>query len=240
MTIKNLVPALALSTATALVPGISKADGSGNIGFATDYVFRGIFQEDSSAYAGADYSTDSGLYVGTWWADVGQGTETDVYFGWSGGGDTITFKVGYTGYYYLDDFDGDYNEINLGLSAGIFALDVAVGSWDPLDTQSPIGGGSQDYTFASITLSPEKGPYYKYGVWTGDLVDNWMTSFTKDGSDDADYIEVGYTWSFEDQGIDFTAALINSGNLPVTENGFANPDGPDYSLTFGIKKTFSP
>jgi len=236
MKIKNLVPALALSTATAFVPGISKADGSGNIGFVTDYVFRGIFQEDSSAYVGADYSTDSGLYVGTWWADVGQGTESDIYFGWSGGSDTVTFKVGYTGYYYLDDFDGDYNEVNLGLSAGIFALDVAVGTYDPLTA----GVDDQDYTFTSVTLSPEKGPYYKYGVWSGDFAENIIAGYSKDGTDDADYIEVGYTWSFEDQGIDFSAALIHSGNLPVTENGFANPDGPDYSLTFGIKKTFAP
>jgi uncharacterized protein (TIGR02001 family) len=212
------------------------AEASGNIGFSTDYVFRGIFQEDSSAYAGADYTTDNGLYVGTWWADVGQGTETDVYFGWTGGGDTIKFKVGYTGYYYLDDFDGDYNEVNLGLTAGIFALDVAVGTYDPLAA----GLDSQDYVFTSVTLSPEKGPYYKYGMWSGDFADNIVPGLSKHGSDDADYIEIGYTWSFEDQGIDFTAALINSSNLPVTETGFGNPDGADYSLTFGIKKTFSP
>jgi uncharacterized protein (TIGR02001 family) len=234
MKIKNLV--LALSTTAGLVPAVSMAEGSGNIGFNTDYVFRGIFQEDSSAYVGADYTTDSGFYIGTWWADVGQGTESDVYFGWSGGSDTITFKVGYTGYYYLDDFDGDYNEVNLGLTASIFALDVAIGSYDPL---AP-GLDSQDYTFTSVTLSPEKGPYYKYGVWSGDFAENIIAGYSKDGTDDADYIEVGYTWSFEDQGIDFTAALIHSGNLPVTETGFGNPDGADYSLTFGIKKTFAP
>ena len=230
MKIKNLVSALALSTTTALVPAVSMAEGSGNIGFATDYVFRGIYQADSSAYAGADYTTDSGFYIGTWWADVGLGTESDVYFGWSGGSDAVTFKVGYTGYYYLDDFDGDYNEINLGLTAGIFAVDAAIGSYDPLS------GGSEDYQFLSVTLSPEKGPYYKYGMWGGDFADNVLPGITKSGTDDGDYIEVGYVWSFEDPGIDFSAALIHSSDLPVA--GLGNP--ADYILTFGIKKTFAP
>jgi hypothetical protein len=220
-----LVSALVLAAAT---PAVAMAGGSGNIGFVTDYVYRGIFQADSSAYAGADYSTDSGFYVGTWWADVGLGTETDVYLGYTGGNDSVTYKIGYTGYYYLDDFDGDYNEINLGLSAGIFAIDAAIGSYDPL------AGGSEDYTFLSVTLSPEMGPYYKYGVWGGDFADNVLPGLTKDGSDDGDYLEVGYAWSFEEPGIDFSAALIHSSSLRVAGND------ADYILTFGIKKNFAP
>lgn len=232
---RTLVPALVVAVAAAL-PATSMADVSGNIAFTTDYVYRGVFQAESSASAGVDYTNDSGLYLGTWWADVGQGTETDLYFGWSGGSDAVTFKVGYTAYLYLDDFDGDYNEINLGLTAGIFAVDAAVGTYDPLAD----GVDDQDYTFLSVTLSPEVGPYYKYGVWNGDFADNILPGLTKDGSDDGDYIEIGYTWSFEDQGIDFNAALIHSSNLPVTFTGFGNPDGADYALTFGIKKTFTP
>jgi uncharacterized protein (TIGR02001 family) len=222
-----LVSALVIAAAT---PAVSMAGGSGNIGFVTDYVYRGIYQADSSAYAGADYSTDSGFYVGTWWADVGLGTETDVYLGYTGGNDNITYKIGYTGYYYLDDFDGDYNEVNLGLSAGIFAIDAAIGSYDPLS------GGSEDYTFLSVTLSPEMGPYYKYGVWGGDFADNVLPGITKDLSDDGDYLEVGYAWSFEEPGIDFSAALIHSSTLPV--GGLGND--ADYILTFGIKKNFAP
>jgi uncharacterized protein (TIGR02001 family) len=223
-----------LLAAVVATPATSMAGGSGNIGYSTDYVFRGIFQEDSSAYVGADYSTDGGFYVGTWWADVGQGTETDIYLGYNFGGENVKFKVGYTGYLYLDDFDGDYNEINLGLSAGIFSLDVAVGEYD---AGTIWGLNDQDYTFTSITISPEKGPYYKYGMWGGDFADNILPLFTKDGTDDGDYLEVGYTWSLEDQGIDFSAALIHSSNLPVVETAFANPNGADYTLTFGIKKT---
>jgi len=227
---RTLIPALVIAAAAA-TPAVSMAQGSGNIGYASEYVFRGIYQAASSAYAGADYATDSGFYVGTWWADVGLGTETDVYFGYNGGNDDVTYKIGYTGYYYLDDFDGDYNEVNLGLYAGIFALDVAIGSYDPLGASS-----SQDYTFTSITLSPEKGPYYKYGMWGGDFADNILPSITQSGTDDGDYLEVGYAWSFEEQGIDLSAALVHSSDLPVA--GLGNT--ADYILTFGIKKTFAP
>ena len=76
-------------------------------------------------------ASDNGLYLGTWWADVSQGLETDIYCGYTGGGkDTVKFKIGYTGYRYFDNFDGNYDEVNLGLYAGIFALDVAAGTYD--------------------------------------------------------------------------------------------------------------
>jgi uncharacterized protein (TIGR02001 family) len=189
------------------------AEVSANIGWVSDYVFRGIYQEDSSAYAGIDYENENGFYLGTWGADVGQGLETDVYFGYSGG-DDFTYSIGYTGYYYTDDFDGSYNEVNLGIGYGIFALDVALGEYDA-DTLSP-GAGTTDYTFTSVTISPEKWPYFKFG------------SFSQDA--DGDYFEIGYTWSLEDDGIDLSIAVIDTDDFPGTNSG-------NTTLTFGITKT---
>jgi hypothetical protein len=235
---RTLVPALVLAAAAA-APATSNAEVTGNIGFVTDYIFRGIFQSESSAYAGADLTSENGFYLGTWWADVGIGTETDIYAGWQGGGDSMTFKIGYTGYRYLDDFDGDYDEINLGLYAGIFALDVAVGQYDgdKFFSGDPVAGGNQDYIFTSVTLTPEMGPYYKVGMWSGDYVDN-ILSQAKSGNDDPDgiYFEIGYSYEIEDHGIVFSAALDWSSDLIV--GPFSNGSGelPDYALTFGIKK----
>jgi hypothetical protein len=233
-----LIPSLVLATA-AVIPVVSMAEVTGNIGFSSDYVFRGVQQASSSAYAGADYVGESGFYLGTWWADVGVGNETDIYFGWSGGTDTVTYKIGYTAYRYLDDFDGDYDEINLGLAAGIFALDIAVGQYD---TNVLWGLGDQDYLFTSVTLSPEKGPYYKLGIWGGDITDTVFPTpngggnpgLTRTGSDGGEYLEVGYTYSLEDAGVDLSAALIYSDDLPVNSSLTG-----DYTLTFGIKKSFS-
>jgi len=217
MKIKNFVPALVLSAVA--VPATSMAETTANIGWVSDYLYRGIFQEDSSASAGVDYTHDSGFYLGTWGADVGDGLETDIYFGFAGG-DKFTYKVGYTGYYYTDDFDGTYNEVNLGVGYGIFALDVAVGEYDGSDI---LGTAAADYTFTSITISPEKGPYYKFGSFSDEF--------------DGDYIEVGYTYSIEDAGVDLSLALVGSDDLNVSDPD-DNETG-DWKLTFGIKKNIS-
>ena len=207
----------------AAIPGVTLADTSANAGWSSEYIFRGIFQEDSSAYAGLDYATDSGLYVGTWGADVGLGLETDLYFGFAGGED-FTYKIGFTGYYYTDDFDDTYQEINLGVGYGIFALDVAIGEWDGFGTP-------YDYTFTSITISPEKGPYYKFGLWGDDFGDLLTAG-------DPEYFEIGYAHSLEDLGVDLSIAVTFSDDLVVANPDDGNEALADYALVFGVKKTF--
>jgi hypothetical protein len=189
------------------------AEVSANIGWTSEYIFRGIFQEDSSAFAGVDYAHDSGFYLGTWGADVGDGLETDLYFGYAGGED-FTYKIGYTGYYYTDDFDDTYNEVNLGIGYGLFALDVAIGEWDGFGT--PL-----DYTFTSVTLSPEKWPYFKFGSFGDDF--------------DGDYFELGYVYSMEDMGVDLSFALVTSDDLNVSDPD--DGETGEYNIVFGIKKT---
>jgi uncharacterized protein (TIGR02001 family) len=187
---------------------------SANVGYVTDYVFRGIYQEESSAFAGLDYESDNGFYVGTWGADVGGGLETDVYFGYSGGED-FTYTIGYTGYFYTDDWDDTYTEINLGIGYGIFSLDHAIGEWDGFGTPS-------DYTFTSITIAPEGGYYFKFGSF-GDEADG-------------DYFELGYGFDF--MGLDLSLALINSDELQVFQ-GESSDVVADTQLVFGISKGIS-
>ena len=229
MKTKNLVSALVL--AAAAVPATSMAETTANIGWNSEYIFRGIFQESSSAYAGVDYTHDSGFYLGTWGADVGQGLETDLYFGFAGG-DKFTYKIGYTGYYYTDDFDDTYNEVNLGIGYGIFALDVAIGQWDGF-------GNSQDYDFTSITISPEKGPYYKVGMWGGDFEENVLFPNPKTGpGGSGDYFELGYTYSLEDQGVDLSVTYTYSSDLVVGDWDDGETGG-DNAIVFSIKKNIA-
>jgi uncharacterized protein (TIGR02001 family) len=231
MKTKNLVPALVIATAAAVVPAISQAEVSANIGYVSEYIFRGIFQESSSAYAGVDFATDSGFYLGTWGADVGTGLETDLYFGFAGG-ENFTYKVGYTGYFYTDDFDDTYQEINLGVGYGIFALDVAIGEWDGFGT-------SQDYDFTSITISPEVGPYYKVGMWGGDFESNVLFPNPKTGpGGSGDYFELGYAYTLEEPAVDLSVAFIYSPDLVVGDWDDGETSG-DSAVVFGIKKNFA-
>jgi uncharacterized protein (TIGR02001 family) len=215
MNTKVSLSTLALSVAV-LAPASAVAEVSANMGWSSEYIFRGIYQEDSSAFAGVDYASDGGFYIGTWGADVGDGLETDLYFGY-GGGDDFTWSVGYTGYFYTDNFDDTYQEINGSIGYGLFGLDLAAGKYDNF------GGGTLDYTFLAVTISPEKGPYFKIGSFGQDF--------------DGDYFEMGYTYTLEDAGLDFTVAAVESTDLPVT-----NPDDGetgDWALTFSITKNIS-
>ena len=77
---KTLSRAGLLGTLLAM-SGIAQADWSANVGYASEYHFRGILQKTSSASGGLDYES-GGFYVGTWAADVGDGLEVDGYFGY--------------------------------------------------------------------------------------------------------------------------------------------------------------
>ena len=104
--------------------------------------------------------------------------------------------------------------MNLGIGYGIFALDVAIGEYDGFGTPA-------DYTFTSVTISPENGPYFKIGSFSEDF--------------DGDYFEMGYTYSLEEHGVDLTAAVITSDDLPVT-NFLDDQEFGEWTVTFAIKK----
>jgi uncharacterized protein (TIGR02001 family) len=212
---------------TAAIPAVSMAELTANVGWVSDYIFRGIFQEDSSPSGGVDWSSDSGAYVGVWGADVASGLEIDLYGGYSGSfGDDGGYTIGYTGYFYTEDdpteptvFDDTYQEINLGISYGIFSLDTAIGQWDGF-------GNSQDYTFTTVAVAPEVGPYYSYNTFGNDF--------------SGEYIEIGYGWSGMD--LDFSVAFLydlNAGDSDALALDEALSGFDDTAITFGVSKTFS-
>ena len=147
----------AFIAAALLSSGLANAQWSANLGFASDYFFRGIYQSQSSASGGIDYE-NNGFYAGVWAADVGDGLskddpstghaglEVDGYFGYGGEVGDFSYGIGYTGYFYTDDFDDTYQEINLSGGYGIATVDVAIGKYDDFT------GPEQDYTYYSLTL----------------------------------------------------------------------------------------
>ena len=111
----KLVSALALCglfsvSVSALAEGSSL---SGNIGIATDYLFRGISQSQHQPQisGGFDYAHESGLYVGTWlsnqaWVETtpykkNSSLEVDLYGGYKGALPAdFGYDVGLIQYYY--------------------------------------------------------------------------------------------------------------------------------------------
>ncbi len=200
-----------LIAAVLLTSGAASAEWSANLGFASDYYYRGLFQKQSSASGGVDFAA-GGFYAGVWAADVGgdiapDGVEIDGYFGYGLDIGEFNLSAGYTNYYYTGDFDDTYQEINLGAGYGIVSLDVAIGQYENFD------GPTNDYTYYALTLE-KNGFYGKYGGFTQDF--------------NGEYVEVGYGTSVSD--IDLGVYLLFS-NEDLT--GQANE-----AVVFTLGKTF--
>ncbi len=166
--------------------GVANADWSANLGFASEYYYRGIFQESTSANGGIDYEKGS-FYAGTWAADVGDGLEVDGYFGYGFDLGDVDLTVGFTGYYYTGDFDDTYQELNLGAGFGLLTLDIAIGEYENFD------GPTQNYTFYSLTLE-KNGFYGKFGGFAQDF--------------EGEYFEAGYGTTIVE--VDLALSLIFS------------------------------
>ena len=174
----------ALVAIALLGAGVAQADWSANIGYMSEYHFRGILQKTSSTSGGIDFE-EGGFYAGTWAADVGDGLEVDGYFGYGADVGDVSLSIGYTGYFYTGDFDDTYQEINLGAGFGILSVDVAIGEYENFS------GPTQDYTFYALTLE-NNGFYGTYGGFSQDA--------------DGEYLELGYGTTVSD--IDLGVALI--------------------------------
>jgi uncharacterized protein (TIGR02001 family) len=155
---------------TALSAPVLAVDLSGNVGWNSQYIYRGIPQSKSSAFAGLDM-TAGGFYLGTWGADVDDGVEIDFYGGYGFGVGDFNFGVGGTVYTYTGDFDDTYKEVKLSAGWKFLTFDAAIGTYANFD------GPTQDYQFYSLTAE-YNGFYGKIGTFEDDF----------DGS----YYEAGY------------------------------------------------
>ena len=209
---KKLIPAaLAAALASGFVAAPASADLSANIGFASEYYFRGLLQNDSSASAGLDYEI-GGFYVGTWAADVGDGLEVDFYAGYGLELGDFTISAGATGYYYTGDFDDTYEEINLSAGWDFLTVDYAIGQWDGF-------GDEQDYDILNVTLAYE-GFWFTWGSW----------GVAEDELAEGDYFEAG--WGTEIGGFDVGVYGV------YTDEDLTGGDEWDEALIFTLGKSF--
>ena len=174
---------------------VAFAEGSvsANVGYVSEYHFRGIQQTTSgSASAGLDYE-NGGFYVGTWAADVADGLEVDFYAGYGFEFDSgLALGAGVTTYQYTGDFDSAYNEVNLSASFGMFSLEYSIGTQDD---DADLGIAEGDYTFTGISI--------EHNGFTGTF-GSWGDEF------EGEYFEVAY--GTEIGGFDVGVGVIYSGS----------------------------
>lgn len=179
----------ASTIAATLASASAMADLSGNLGFVSDYYFRGIYQDTSSASAGLDWEHESGLYAGTWLGTVTEGIETDFYVGYGGEMEGFSYGIAYIIYDYTDDFDDRYSEVNLSAGYGPISVEYAIGTYD----DTPAG---TDYTFVGITAE-----YESVSITFGSFGDQF------DGS----YVELAY--GTEVGGFDVGVSLLSNDDV---------------------------
>jgi uncharacterized protein (TIGR02001 family) len=191
-----------------LVGAAQEAELSANVGWASEYFYRGVLQKPSSASVGLDLAV-SKVYLGTWAADVGDGNEVDVYAGVGTEVDDFRFSVGGTGYFYTDDaFDQTYLEGNFNAGYGPISGEFSYG-------RHMATAGDEDYWFLAATVE-QWGLYATFGTFGKDL--------------DGEYYEGGYSLSVGD--LDLSAAWIYSTEDLIGADAHTIVFG--ISHTFGI------
>ena len=204
LALASLLSASMFATTTAV------AETSYNVGYVSEYYYRGIYQKNSSASAGVDFE-EGGLYVGAWTADVGEGLEYDLYGGYGTEVGDVSLGIGYTGYFYTDDWDETYQEVNLSAGYGPVSIGYSIGEWD--------GDGGTDYDFLEIGIDLGAGFYGTYGSF-GDGFEG-------------DYVEIGYGTTVSE--IDLGVAII----FPSDDlQGDEDSDADDEAIVFSIGKSF--
>ena len=185
-----------------------------NVGFVSDYVFRGISQTSTNpaVQGGIDYSRASGFYAGVWGSNVswiadsgavasGSVTmELDTYFGFrnSFAGD-FTYDIGFIRYNYL----GSY---------------TAASGFDKADTDEVYGAIGYKWVTAK----------YSYGL--GKFL-------TVPGARGTNYIEINASIPLADTGITFSAHAGRQTYKGTAAAASTNsPTYSDYRL--GISKDF--
>ena len=103
---------------------VAMAEFSANVAMTTDYIFRGVSQNDNdpAIQGGFDYSHKSGLYAGVWASNVsgyaGSSMEMDLYLGWGGEIAGLSIDVGALRYDYPNTTNKDNvtDEYHFGVS----------------------------------------------------------------------------------------------------------------------------
>ncbi len=210
-TMQTLVSGLTMAT-LGLVSTFAHADKfgeiSGNIGIASEYVFRGLPSSGNGAQVsgGLDWSKDN-YYAGTWISNVGNdalGNEVDFYAGATFG----DFDIGAIAYLFPADANlrnSKLLEIYGGYSHGPFSGYVWYGAGAYSDT-------ADDYIYvegnvsAPVSDKAELSFHLGYTIFHGDDYGNNSPGATDDQTD------LGITLSMGDFWVGVTSILDNDTN----------------------------
>ena len=187
------------ATLSCALTSTAFAGASANIGFMSDYVWRGWTQNDNnpSLMGGVDYEADNGLYVGTWAANVdndGDDLEVDLYAGFSKElANGFGYDIGVIGYIYPGATDWDFTELYVN---GSYKF-VEVGVASVIDADDPT---IEDTLYTHLTLSKDIGPF-------GVSATTGLTSYDAPNSNDDAHYQLAASYEIPDNFGELTGAV---------------------------------
>ncbi|PCI78933.1 MAG: hypothetical protein COB20_05850 [SAR86 cluster bacterium] len=227
---------LSLVTAGLLLSaGSVQADEwSANFGASNNYIWRGLTQttNEPAISGGIDFAADSGFYAGTWASNVSFAAddvysyEHDLYAGFAGEADGISYDIGYLYYNYDEEAGFDFSEVYGSIGFGAFTVGLNVLA----DTEADEGIG-QDFGFGEAT--------YLYADYTTEVGDGVELGFHI-GSHKGDFSEafngvpgdyIDYNISLSKNGFSF---MITSTDLDDVGPDNLDNDDVKFVVSYGM------
>jgi uncharacterized protein (TIGR02001 family) len=144
--------------ASTVASNVAVAELSGNVGFTSNYIWRGVTQgsDDSAISGGLDYAHESGIYAGTWVSSLGGGDqyEQDLYAGYGFEAGPVGLDVGYIMYMYpVGDVESDFDELYVSASYEMVSLGAAL----TMDKEASTQYEDDLYLYASADFELKDG-----------------------------------------------------------------------------------
>ena len=209
--------ALGAAMAAALTSTAAFAEITANIGVASTYLWRGqdLGIADTNANGsqpqvsgGVDYAHESGFYAGLWQSSEGftSSPETDLYIGFAGEVEDISYDVGFVSYMYFQDEvndpaggDRDFEEVYFGVGFGPASLFYANDS-DNDTTYFSLSGEYEMFTvtYGDFAFDTSPASDYTHFDISVALTDELSLTYSKTDVDNSEpLIVVSYGLEFE-------------------------------------------
>jgi len=232
-----MLPVLFILPSTTLAgEKIGDFDLSANVGFVSEYSFRGIAQSDENPalQGGFDLSHVNGLYAGVWGSNVNfndgdeANLEVDVYGGYSGEFNGITYDIGLVYYAYPgadDSLDYDFVEaaVTVGYDFDAFSTSVSI-NYSP-----EYFGDSGDAIYYALGFDVPLPSDLTLSAHVGHQVIDDNAAFGV-----PDYTDWSVGLGYNLAGFDLSLQYVDTDLEEPSECA----DGCDSRIIFGISKSF--
>lgn len=222
-----------LSTPAQATTSIGDVEIGANVGFVSEYSFRGIAQsnEEPAIQGGFDLSHSSGLYAGVWASSVDfndASIETDFYAGYSSSIDNFSYDIGAIYYAYpgaAGSLDYDFYELSLaaGYDFGLFSTSASI-NYSP---EYFADSGHAEYYALSIDVPLPYELSANAHVGYQNIEDNAAFGTP-------DYTDWGAGLAYNWKGFDLSLSYIDTDLSEPSECA----DGCDAKVIFGISRSF--